>query len=486
MGRTSMQGPRLSPAGTGTGGVRYHMSCYSQVMRLGAAWLIGCALASAGGCGNKEREFQSGQGGSSGTAGYAGGQDDNRAGDGGGGMGGDAGANTGAGTGGEAEECVSASGGACPFGCEDGACTPDPCLSVVCDEPGVCETGPGECDSSSGTCSYPAAEPHASCGEQLECLGGECVCTLESCGDGCCSALGCGACTPTTLATRSTAVQSLTVSSPLLLFLAGDTAEERLVFSLSSKGGEPQVLSVPAPADASLKVIAADKSFVYGGAFQYDKVRRMPITGGVFAAITGGQAYGADRLLLNGSNVFASYGLSSNGIVTFPKAGGPSTPLVDSLVFDRTHFAVDQTSVYFITSGNTVLSKVGVAGGDAETVTTTDVGEKLVDVVVSGDQLVLATSTRVARAPVAGGKMTTLDLGAAYALSADATHVYYFRSTAGSATCASGSELLRVPLGGGAVQRVAREATKSCARSVVQDSDGVYWLADKSIQSAAK
>lgn len=463
------------------------MACYSLIMRLGVAWLVSCALACVG-CDSKERDFQNGQGGSSGTGGsaLAGESSETQAGDGSGGTGGDAVANTAAGAGGASEDCVTASGVTCPFGCEDGECKPDPCLSVVCDEPGVCEAGPGECDSKSGTCSYPVADQHASCGNGLECLDGECACTVDSCGTGCCTASGCGTCTPTTLATRQTAVQSLTVSSPLLLFLAGDTAEERLVYSLSNAGGEPQVLSVPSPADSSLKVIAADKSFVYGGAFQYDKVRRMPITGGVFTAIVGGQAYGADRILLNTTNVFASYGLSSNGIATFPKAGGANTPLVESLVFDRTHFAVDETSVYFLTSGNTVVSKVGVAGGDAETVTTTGTDEKLVDVVASGDQLLLATSTRLARAPIAGGKMTTLDLGPAYALIADASHVYYFRARAGSATCATGSDLLRVPLGGGAVQRVAVEATKSCARSMVQDADGVYWLADKSIQRAAK
>ncbi|RYZ01939.1 MAG: hypothetical protein EOO73_33785 [Myxococcales bacterium] len=68
----------------------------------------------------------------------------------------------------------------------------------------------------------------------------------------------------------------------------------------------------------------------------------------------------------------------------------------------------------------------------------------------------------------------------------DATHAFYFRAKGGSATCASGSELLKVPLEGGAVQRLAVEPAKTCVRSVVQDQAGIYWLAEQSIKAMSK
>src|SRR5262245_40968575 len=51
-------------------------------------------------------------------------------------------------------------------------------------------------------------------------------------------------------------------------------------------------LRVRALASCGFNTIVTDGSYIYGGPFNYNKVRRMPITGGVFAEITDGDAYG--------------------------------------------------------------------------------------------------------------------------------------------------------------------------------------------------
>ena len=324
------------------------------------------------------------------------------------------------------------------------------------------------------------------CAANLECIEGTCQCTLTSCPNGCCSAAGvCGSCTPTTLTTRPVAIQALTISSPLLYLLEGGAEDDPEVYSLSTAGGDAQLISVPPPGDDSLSTIVADESFIYGASFNYDQVGRMPTTGGRFTMISGGKTYLARRLLTNTTSVFGGGSLSSSFINVFPKAGGATTTLVDSLTIDYIHFAVDDSFLYFISSGY-VLNRIAVTGGGtSRALMASDAGEKLVDVVVAADQAIFASSTRVGKVASTGGNASTLDVGAAYALATDSANAFYFRAKGGD-TCAGGSELFSVPLAGGAPRRLAIESSKSCVRSVAEDGSGVYWIADQRIQKIAK
>jgi hypothetical protein len=222
-----------------------------------------------------------------------------------------------------------------------------------------------------------------------------------------------------------------------------------MVYSLSTAGGDPQVLSVPPPDDITFDTIVTDGAYIYGGPFNYNLIRRMPITGGVFAAITDGNAYGATRLRTNSTNVFAGFGLSSAAIKTFAKTGGGAITLIDSLTIDPSHYAEDEDYVYFINANRTVISRVAVSGGDPATVAPAAASEHFVDLAVSGDDLLFVSTTRVGRVERTGGTPETIEEGAAYALVTDSERVYYFRAKGQSETCASGSDLFSAPIAGG-------------------------------------
>jgi len=374
---------------------------------------------------------------------------------------------------------------------DSNACTPDKCKSGVCiagtaiscPAPALCRTQ-GACNTTSGACSTPVAVDHTSCGTNLECLGGTCSCTRTSCPNGCCTAGGaCAACAPTTLVTRPNAVQDVTVGGGVVYLLESSS----LVYSLSTNGGAVTMLTYPQPS-TTLTAIHVDGSYVYGGKIGNNipaTLARMSTVGGPFSEITGSKTWEGTWLTSNSVSIFAGSSLSSNYITVSPKDGSSAAiTLVSSPVVTAANFAVDEGYLYFISASSTVISRVPVAGGGATTVTSADTGETFNGVAVSGSQLVIATSKRVAKVAAAGGSAVTLDTGAAYVVRADATNAYYFRSK--GTACASGSELYAIPTAGGNLRRLAVEPWTSCVRSVVHDPSAVYWLADKSIQKIAK
>ena len=368
--------------------------------------------------------------------------------------------------------------------CKRGACTAG--SLKTCPSPATCKLQ-GVCNTTSGDCSTPNADEHTSCGTDSECIGGTCLCTRKSCPNGCCTAGGaCAACTPTTIITRTDAAQDLTVGGGLVYFLESSS----LVYSFSTSptpGGTPTMLSYPPPS-ATLTAIHLDGSYVYGGKIGNGipaTLARMSAVGGPFVEIAGSKTWEGTRLASNATSVFAGSTLSSNYITVSPKDGNVAAlTLVSSPAVDSGHFAVDEAYLYFISASSTMISRVPVTGGGATTVTSADSGETFSDVALSGSRVIVATSKRVATAPAAGGSAVTLDTGAAYAVRADATSAYYFRSN--GAACASGSELYAMPIAGGNLRRLAVEPSTACVRSVVQDASAVYWLADKSIKKAAK
>jgi len=374
---------------------------------------------------------------------------------------------------------------------DNNACTPDKCKSGVCTAgtaltcpaPALCKTQ-GVCSTTTGACSTPAADDHTSCGTNLECMGGTCLCTRTSCPNGCCTAGGaCAACAPSTVITRTNPVQDVTVGGGLVYFLEGSS----LVYSLPASGGATTMLSYPPPS-ATLTAILLDGSYVYGGKIGNNipaTLARMSAVGGPFNEIANTKTWEGTWLASNSSSIFAGSSLSSNYITASPKDGSsPAITLVSSPAVSPANFAVDEAYLYFISASGTVISRVPVAGGGATTVTSADSGETFSGVAVSGAQLVIATSKRVAKVAAAGGSAVTLDSGAAYVVRADATNAYFFRSK--GTACASGSELYGIPVAGGNLRRLAVEPWASCVRSVVHDTATVYWLADKSIQKIAK
>lgn len=374
---------------------------------------------------------------------------------------------------------------------DDNACTSDTCQAGVCKSgaakscpaPATCKTQ-GACNPSTGACSTPAAADHLSCGTNLECIGGSCSCTTTSCPNGCCTAAGaCGACAPGTLLTRSVAVQDLAINASGLYFLESSN----LVYSMPLAGGAATFLSYPPPA-ATMIAIVADASYVYGGPFGNNTPRavgRMSAVGGAFTDIPGSAVYEGARLRANSTSIFAGSTLSSNYIHVFPKNGAtPAVRLVASVAVNYAAFAVDDSFLYFISGNGTVISRVPVGDGETTTVASADVGETFNDIALAGSSLVVASSTRVGKVATAGGNIATLDSGAAYAIVADATNAFFFRSK--GSNCASGSELFSKPVAGGNLRRLAVEPLTSCIRVAVHNAAAVYWLAGMSIQRIAK
>jgi hypothetical protein len=279
------------------------------------------------------------------------------------------------------------------------------------------------------------------------------------------------------------AVQDLTVGGGLVYFLESSS----LVYSLSSSGGTATMLSYPPPS-ATLTAIHVDGSYVYGGKIGNGTpapIARMSTVGGPFTEVMGSRTWEGTRLTSNSASIFAGSTLSSNYITVSPKDGGTAAiTLVSSPAVDIAHFAVDDAYLYFISSSSTMINRVPVTGGGATSVTSADSGETFNDISVSGPQLLIASSTRVAKVAKAGGSAVTLDPGAAYVVRADASNAYYFRSK--GAACANGSELYGIPISGGNLRRLTIEPSTSCVRSVVHDPGAVYWLADKSIKKIAK
>lgn len=377
-----------------------------------------------------------------------------------------------------------ANNGGTPSAAGAGGMSVDLCVGVVCAATDQCHDV-GKCQPATGKCSNPnKADDHTSCGTNVECVGGTCSCTRTSCPNGCCAAGGaCAACAPTTVITRTNAVQDVTVGGGLVYFLESSS----VVYSLSSAGGATTMLTYPVPS-ATLTSIHVDGSYVYGGKIGNNipaTLARMAAVGGPFNEITGSKTWEGTRLISNSTGIFAGSALSSNYITVSPKDGSSAAiTLVSSPAVDPGHFAVDEAYLYFISASSTVISRVPVAGGGATTVVSADTGETFNDVAVSGSQLLIATSKRVAKVAAAGGSAVTLDTGAAYVIRADATNAYFLRSK--GTACASGSELYSIPVAGGNLRRLAVEPLTSCIRSLVHDASNVYWLADKSIQKIAK
>jgi len=376
------------------------------------------------------------------------------------------------------------SGGGRPGVSGSGGTSIDPCAGVACGAPDQCHEA-GSCAPATGKCSYPNKKDESACGTNLECKAGACLCTRTSCPNGCCTAGGaCAACAPTTIVTRMDAAQDLTVGGGQVYFLESSS----LVYSLPTSGsGTPTMLSYPPPS-ATLTSIHLDGSYVYGGKIGNGTpaaLARMSSVGGPFNDIAGSKTWEGTRLASNSLSIFAGSTLSSNYITVSPKDGSAaSITLVSSPAVDYSHFAVDDAYLYFISGSSTTISRVPVAGGGATPVTSADSGETFNDLAVSGSNLVIASSKRVATVASAGGNAVTLDTGAAYVVRADATNAYYFRSK--GMACASGSELYAMPVAGGNLRRLVIEPSTACVRSVVQDAAAVYWLAGSSIKKIAK
>jgi hypothetical protein len=433
-------------------------------------------------------------------------------------------------------------GKTCKYGCSKGACLTDPCTAITCDSADQCHDLPGTCDSATGKCSYPnkpddvacsnvdgnactadvckigvcsagAAKTcpapatchaqgscnattglcstpnvadHTNCGGNLECLGGACQCTVTSCPNGCCSGGSCKACTPSTVATRTATLNALAISGSQLYFL--EYAGSPLVYSLSVNGGTAAMLSYPPP-DQNINTIVADGAYVYAGKFGNSipaLLGRMSTAGGAFTTITGSQTWEGTRLLTNTASVFSGSTLSSNYLRAIPKTGGTVVSLISSPAIDYSHFAVDDSFLYFIGANSTIISRIPVAGGDPVLVTSADPNEAVGDLALSGAQVVFVSSTRVARVAAAGGTPSPLTTGAAYSVLADGSAAYFFRAIGGSASCASGTDVFAAPIAGGALRRLATEVTASCIRSPVQDANALYWLAGNVIKKAVK
>lgn len=261
-----------------------------------------------------------------------------------------------------------------------------------------------------------------------------------------------------------------------------------LVYSVSTAGGTPTFLSYPPPAE-TLTAIYADSSYVYAAKFGNSTpamLGRMPAVGGPFSTLAGSATYEGTRLQANSASIFAGSTLSSNYITVSPKAGGPPNAifLVSSIAVDQQHFAVDDAYLYFISASASAISRIPVTGGAATPVATASAGESIADIALAGAQLIVATSTRVAKVATSGGTLATLISGGAYFVRTDASNAYYFSSK--GVNCAGGTDIFSMPIAGGNLRRLATEPATSCLFALAQDAAALYWPAGNLINKVAK
>jgi hypothetical protein len=262
------------------------------------------------------------------------------------------------------------------------------------------------------------------------------------------------------------------------------------VFSISTGGGAvAELTNMPAP--NSVFQIHADGSFIYanqGSNSTPDDVARMSILGGNFTSIAQDAIYAPLRIRTNSTSIITGSTLSSNYIMIAPKSGGSGTILISSLNVNASSFTVDNSNVYLLSGSGSTLTRVPIASGEGATITSASSGETFDDLALAGTQLVLASSTRVAKisASATGGTAATLQEGSAYRIVSDATTAYFFHTNATNGTCTGGSEIYSIPVAGGTLRRLAIDPSTTCATSVVHDATGVYWLSGNTIKKVAK
>jgi hypothetical protein len=283
-----------------------------------------------------------------------------------------------------------------------------------------------------------------------------------SCGGGWCSE---GRCL-VTLAEHQCGAKSLAVDETNLYWLHQcdqSDSDGGGIMKLPLAGGDPVTL---APAAGPMN-LAIDATSVYWTT-EYDSVVKVPIAGGEpFTLVPEGTGMGYG-IAVGGSRVYWSETVQPFALQTVPIGGGMPVavaPNADAFI------AADFTSVYWsVLSGastadpSSTLMKGSVSGTPSLVLATVD-GEAG-ELTVSGGRLLWNGAAGVQSIPVTGGTVTTFEGGGLYPFTVDATSIYGVH----------GTNLLRVPLAGGAPTTIFSDAVPKNMIALVAGQTSLYWL----------
>jgi hypothetical protein len=196
-------------------------------------------------------------------------------------------------------------------------------------------------------------------------------------------------------------------------------------------------------------------------------------------------------VLIGEATSSAALAVNSTHLVSLAGRGSPSNLVRDVTRFDKAAsapggellatlgpvfadvIALDEQAA-FVTrgaEGDSFVTRVTLDGGEVSSIVQGPPESTLLDVDVAGDHVLFASTGGVGRASISGGAAALISLQFAYRVRADAERAYYF---ARGDRCEDGSDIYRVPLGGGVPFRIGREP--GCIRELVQDADALYWL----------
>jgi hypothetical protein len=293
---------------------------------------------------------------------------------------------------------------------------------------------------------------------------------------------GSGTQQPTTLAEG--AFRLLAIAPPHLYVV------DESISRLPTEGGPLEPIS--AEVGSALLHLVADDVYLYGAVFQTPtrtQLWRLPLSGGGFSVDQGGVLLGEARSVV-ALDVNATHLVSLEGrptpstvqrdLTRFDRqAGGAERVATLPLLFSNA-FALDGSDAYVVQGLETeaAIVSVPISGGEPTPLIGVEPDETFLDLAVEGDavegdQLVFGSSTRVGQVSASDGESLLLSPTRAYRVLGDEEFAYFFTAASG---CPSGSDLYRVPLGGGLAVPLANEPEPGCVVQVVADADALYWL----------
>jgi hypothetical protein len=264
-------------------------------------------------------------------------------------------------------------------------------------------------------------------------------------------------------------------------------AKDNVYWGSEPQGGKPNLLRRVAPSggqvsdvltdNAGLLKIASNDNAIFaqqGGALiRLDAGTTNAV---VLVAKPGGSSI--DSLAANTTHVYWSTG---SDILRVPVGGGAPETIFSAVRAEN--IVIDETNVYFSESINNGLQAVAIDGAQPKTPQTLAAQhDPMIFAIWSGTAYFASQRDKTIKSvPVTGGDaalLAELDDGP-IVIAADATGIYY----------GSGQGLSRVPLGGGAAQRIGPDDAQShMVTDIAFDDTYVYWIdySYQAIRRAAK